>query len=60
MKPPKDDTARKLDAAVERLGVKMGNKRNKSQDSTEKSRRASSRLGLKMGQVFGLGLLEDE
>ena len=59
-KPPRDNTARKLDEAIERLGVKMGNKRNKGQDSAEKSRLACRKLRLKFGEVFGLGLIEDE
>jgi hypothetical protein len=59
-KPPKDETARKLDAAVERLGVKFGSRRSTDPDQSEKSKKAAKRLGLTRGQIFGLGLIEDE
>jgi hypothetical protein len=60
MKLPKDDTARKLDAAVERLGVKLGSKKRDGRDYNTKGRRACAKLGLRFGQIYGLGLIDEE
>jgi hypothetical protein len=48
----RDETKRKIDAAVERLGV-MSSARDKA-----KSNRVAKRLGMGRGEIFGLGLGE--